>query len=769
MGRIGKYEDYRRRILDHLCTKTDTGYAVITTLREACAIPKSSIFDVISGMEVDGLVKRRPTVLNKEILEVTSSGRAEYARLLREVPGEYVLPYSVRRYMRERTPKVTKLFPIQSSFVERGLLHKSSNACVFGYPASGKTFIAEICTVDHLTNKGKVLYCTPYKALDWQKYQDFKAWFGGRMGASVLIADGDNPISDVDLQHADIVISTYERVGEALRRGEKWIDHVTLFCVDEITHLAEDERGANLDLLLSSMKSLRNPPRIITLSSLVGNPMEISDWLKAVPVIDNRPPPGFVIHEFLVFKVRDGIGLLSRDGESKLIGGEANAMHWVLKQNLSKGQTTLIFVGSRPEAETIAKNLKDLHIRDPMLSEEVQNFLRRDFTDDSDLTAQLMALAPYGIAFHHAGMRRKLRKFVERLMKENRLKTVVATTTLSHGVDYQIDNVIIDIHGLDKVRRGELERYEYINLKGRTGRPGKSKSASVYILTSEQLVDKCFNRLFLSSPEAVYPDSPLNEDQVASVVTSIPRNGVIKPANIAGLISETLSARHHRTDRELLGKVMAKLSKSGFITRSGEDYKLTDYGEKIVEIGLSPEEAASVLRIKPNASDRTLLDTASNIGLARSVRRDRSGIVEDYAVEVLQKWIEGTKLKDILKSLPPPPLARFQDQDILTLVKYTTSSIRKMQQVVSNPKLLSSLSILEKRVRFGIREAETRNELLESLPCNTDEDILLTRSVVNAGYTTVAKIRQEDPKLLATKMGIGEGLVNEIVRSAQVS
>lgn len=58
---------------------------------------------------------------------------------------------------------------------------------------------------------------------------------------------------------------------------------------------------------------------------------------------------------------------------------------------------------------------------------------------DGDLCGCLKS----GIGFHNAGMDISDKKLVESLLKRRQLHTVVSTTTLSQGVDFDIDRVVI--------------------------------------------------------------------------------------------------------------------------------------------------------------------------------------------------------------------------------------------------------------------------------------------------------------------------------------
>jgi len=104
------------------------------------------------------------------------------------------------------------------------------------------------------------------------------------------------------------------------------------------------------------------------------------------------------------------------------------------------------------------------------------------------------------VAFHHAGLHRAVRRFIEKLLKEGRLKTIVATGTLSHGIDYRIDSMIIDYESIRSAH--ELPVCEYINMKGRAGRYGKSKvrKAPVYILCPRERAEDVISVSYCTEP-----------------------------------------------------------------------------------------------------------------------------------------------------------------------------------------------------------------------------------------------------------------------------
>jgi helicase len=696
---------------------------------------------------------------------LTDLGRDAYQALQKTRETSLNLPHAVANYLKLRRPQIIKLFPIQQTFLNRGLLLSPDNVCAFGYPGSGKTLLSEMCMANEVGNRGKSLYCTPYKALDWQKYQDFKDWFGAGLGASVVIADGDNPVTRQRLEEADIVVATYERVFEGLRRKEPWLRKISFFCADELTLLADESRGSTLDFLLTWIKSTSGSLRMVTLSTTVGNMFEISDWLNAIPVIENRPPPGVEISESIIYPSKKGVVIRGIDGEKKAVDGEQDPIDYIVRQNLERGETTLIFVGTRPDAEKIARKLKTLHSFNRSLSQMSKKFFAEHLPETTRLTDALMELLPYGVAFHHAGLQRAARKFVERLMNENKIQTVVATRTLSHGVDFHIDSVLIDHQGLDRVRK--VEGYEYVNLKGRVGRPGKSKAASVWILTQKNAEKQSFNRFFLTGPGPVRSSSVLSKERLAAFLMSTTQDGSINPEKLLVSLSNTLGAKTGRW-RELLDVVLNDLVALGFVARSVEyGCKLTKLGERVNLANLSPYDATNVLALQAGATVEMILDVASSIDLAKLVRRDRATLkIDSLAVDVLLDWIKGTELRKITES--PLVNLQYQDQDILTLAEYTSLALGKMSVLIENSRLKEKFLQLELCVRHGIPEERAQSDILQ-IDVIEGRNLKLARNLFRMGYFAKYDLKSLNPLKLAVKLGIEETLANKIILSAASS
>jgi replicative superfamily II helicase len=681
------YKDDEFRILEFLITRTADGWALRKVLEQELRIPQGSMTYVLKDLANRGLVRRFPWTRNRERVEITDQGRDEYNRLIAQRLS-FPIPFAVERYLKSRLPD-GKLFPVQQNFVDRGLIFSKDNVCVFGYPGSGKTLVAEMVMANEIHNGGKALYVTPYKALDWQKYTDFCRWFGQQ--TQVVIFDGDHRVPIYELENAGIIIGTYEAIYGALRKGEPWVSGATTIIADEISLLGED-RGGTVDLLITELMS-KSRPRIITLSSLVGNPLEIAQWLNAVAVFENRPAPGIKLCEYIVYASRQKHAVfVGRNGETSKQEMDGNLLHHIVKSNLAKNETSLVFVGSRPETQFHAHRLKKLCKRDDALTKEVNDFLEREKPLRTELITELCEMIESGVAFHHAGLQRKARRFVERLMNEGRLKVVVATTTLSHGVDYRVDSVIVDLRSISDVK-SDLQGYEYINLKGRTGRFEKSRNASVYLICHEKEANNAFKRYFIESPEAIIPETTFDADRLSSRMLLEAGRSDITPTSLYQSLKGTFGFKCKLLTKKKLTSMINELVSTGFLSAAGRNYKITELGKKSNEVGLTPFEMTSIADIPSDANANRLLEVASSIDLARKIRTSMRALESNSALKVLSNWLKGKSIDEVRAES-----RGYDDQDILDLVKYTATSLGKMGYVVSKLPLKRRIGSLKRRL-----------------------------------------------------------------------
>jgi len=183
---------------------------------------------------------------------------------------------------------IIKLRPAQEKAIKKGLLNRK-NLLVCTPTASGKTLIAELAALKSIIEgNGKAIYIVPLKALASEKYKDFKKRYDGI--AKVALSIGDIDSSDSYLIDYDLIITTSEKLDSLIRHHAPWLSLISTIIIDEIHLLNDAGRGPTLEILITILRQLLKKAQIIGLSATIGNPEELSEWLKAELVIDNWRP-----------------------------------------------------------------------------------------------------------------------------------------------------------------------------------------------------------------------------------------------------------------------------------------------------------------------------------------------------------------------------------------------------------------------------------------------------------------------------------------------
>lgn len=178
-----------------------------------------------------------------------------------------------------------RLFNIMQSKCLRAVFRSSDNFVLSSPTGSGKTVVLELAICRLIAESPladfKVVYQAPIKALCSELFRDWQTKFQP-LGLKVAELTGDSEHSHLgDVKTAHIIITTPEKWDSITR---KWKDHrrlmdlIKLFLIDEV-HLLKEDRGANLEAVVSRMKSLGSDVRFVALSATVPNYDDIASWL----------------------------------------------------------------------------------------------------------------------------------------------------------------------------------------------------------------------------------------------------------------------------------------------------------------------------------------------------------------------------------------------------------------------------------------------------------------------------------------------------------
>ena len=260
-----------------------------------------------------------------------------------------------------------------------------------------------------------------------------------------------------------------------------------IIVIDEIHLISDNSRGYILELLLTKVlymcKKFGYQVQIITMSATIPNLNLLSDWLEAEFFFTNFRP----IELKEMIKVNDVI----YDNEMKEIrkisnkyaaffNDDTDQIGQLAMETLIDNTQLLIFCPTKAWCESLAQNLanglkkiidRKLKFSENILDKQKILDLMVQFKNlPSGVDAVLDKTLVLGCAYHHAGLTTDERDLIEFGFKDGSLRILVATSTLSSGVNLPARRVIIR----SPMFAGKImSNLTYKQMIGRAGRKGK--------------------------------------------------------------------------------------------------------------------------------------------------------------------------------------------------------------------------------------------------------------------------------------------------------
>jgi ATP-dependent helicase Lhr and Lhr-like helicase len=305
---------------------------------------------------------------------------------------------------------------------------KGQSALLIAPTGAGKTLAGFLPSLIALTRRGKkplgsafrgihTLYISPLKALavDIERNLDRPVVEMG-LRISIETRTGDTPQGKRTRQRLDppdILLTTPEQLALLIASTEagRFFKDLEFVIFDELHSLVTSKRGHMLSLGLARLRKLAPGLRTIGLSATVAESDDLRKWLVA-------QVPGAPRLSGLV-TVRGGakpiISILGTEERIPWSGHSARyAMGEVMKA-IGQHKTTILFVNTRSQAEMLFQELWTIN--------------------DDNLP----------IALHHGSLDVGQRRRVEAAMAENKLRAVVATSTLDLGLDWGDVDLVIHV------------------------------------------------------------------------------------------------------------------------------------------------------------------------------------------------------------------------------------------------------------------------------------------------------------------------------------
>ncbi|KAL4608972.1 DNA polymerase theta-like, partial [Arapaima gigas] len=397
---------------------------------------------------------------------------------------------------------VVRMFEWQAECLTLGKVLTGKNLVYSAPTSAGKTLVAELLILKRvLETRRKAIFILPFVSVAKEKmhylqnlFQEVGLKVEGYMG-SFSAAGGFSSL--------DVAVCTIEKANGLINRliEEDRIDELGIVVVDELHMLGDSSRGYLLELLLtkicyltlksaeSSLKGvpkLTNGMQIVGMSATLPNLDLLARWLSAeLYHTDYRPVP-------LIEWVKIGSKIyghsmnLVQDYKPSLhVKGDDNHIVSLCFDTICNGHSVLLFCPSKnwceKLADSVAREFYNLQHR-AMQKAQGPSSLPLSLNQDGllDVLSQLKRSPAgldqvlqrtllWGVAFHHAGLTFEERDILESAFRLGYIRVLVATSTLSSGINLPARRVIIR----SPVFNGrQLDILTYKQMSGRAGRKG---------------------------------------------------------------------------------------------------------------------------------------------------------------------------------------------------------------------------------------------------------------------------------------------------------
>lgn len=359
---------------------------------------------------------------------------------------------------------------------------------VYTAPTSaGKTLVSEILMTKVVVERHKkALFILPFISLVREKMHYLKELL---LPANLRVAGFYGGYSSQGSY--DIAVCTIEKANSIINRllESNKLDEIGTIVVDEIHLVSDDNRGVLIEILLAKVmfacKKYGLNIQIIAMSATLPNLNILGKWLNAETYSTTFRPVELIEMIKIGEKMYDNVlqPIRSVSNNNSLYPNDQDNVGQLCLETVLDNCSVLIFCPSKDRCEQLAMNLAHLiHcIRKTDTTEgkslsnlikiELINPLKQHLVDSpGGLDKELDKVLSYGCAYHHAGLTTEEREIIEQGFKDGLIKILVATSTLSSGVNLPARRVIIRTPLFAGKIMSELT---YRQMIGRAGRKGK--------------------------------------------------------------------------------------------------------------------------------------------------------------------------------------------------------------------------------------------------------------------------------------------------------
>ncbi|CAK9816398.1 DNA polymerase theta [Anthophora quadrimaculata] len=530
---------------------------------------------------------------------------------------------------------VTNMFVWQVECLSKYKVIEEVRNLVYSAPTSaGKTLVAEILMIKTvLERRKKVIFILPFVSVVREKmyyFQDLLSDSGVRVEGFI---GGVVPPGGFAATH--VAIATIEKANSLINRlmEENELVNLGAVVIDELHLVGDPNRGYLLELLLTKLRymTFRNENiniQLIGMSATLPNISLLAKWLDAeLYETEFRPVPlneqckiGKDIYDNKLRLIRSLIPMpeLTMDSD--------DIFHLCI-ETISDGHSVLIFCPTKNWCEKLAEQIaatfyklgqentqlgKTLrHQLDSVLISETLEQLKRSPTG---LDNVLKNTVSFGVAFHHAGLTIDERDIIEGSFRSGSLRVLVATSTLSSGVNLPARRVIIRS---PMFGNRLLDSLTYKQMIGRAGRMGKD-TAGESILICKPNEQKAAETLLSVSLKPIQSCLETSGPLIRALLEAIASEVVYTPSDLELYTKCTLvSLNDEHNSKGPANEAIKFLIDNEFLllqnTEEGHRWVATAFGKACLAASISPRDGLFLLEELQKARRCFVLDTELHV------------------------------------------------------------------------------------------------------------------------------------------------------------
>ncbi|MFJ7827442.1 DEAD/DEAH box helicase [Psychrobacillus sp. NPDC096623] len=497
------------------------------------------------------------------------------------------------------------LWPSAIGFVEKCLPGPETHSIIATPTGSGKSTIAKIAASQALA-EGWVLYLAPTNALVHQIQRDLKKvkWPWDTVKVKSFIGyDEYTALTEDQLLPSDtenhIYVMTPEKCALAMRLSPEFFKTCRLCIFDEFHEIGSNSRGVTIDVIFGTLLTLSPFVRLQLISAMIENSKDIKAWLEEasnfeVNIIDLKWRPtrtmkgvvGLELNEFreaiknapLKPKARKRkashtpyfglfglqgawqsndkkeyrFGYLGATFEFEFTESVSPLESWVNKTMgllaFHFGSNNMKTIGFFPKNKnypfTVARNMQPLQTNRELWSDEISRLVNIA-NAEIGIPTMLAELIDKGISVHTSLMTQTEKNLAELAFKLGLSKVMLATSTLSQGLNLPAEVVLLggtelgnEYNNSDSESLLSRKNSQFLNSIGRAGRAEYSSQGLALVIPSNPIIfkDEDYN-IRVAKKEAWFLEYQDASQEIESPLTSF-LDRLIHESIDTGLISE---------------------------------------------------------------------------------------------------------------------------------------------------------------------------------------------------------------------------------------